>query len=129
LKSHLNERQQARSFGRSVGLVLLFIGAYQLWRGRVPLGAGMLMVGAVLLTLGTVAPMAINVPSRLWWRFSAALGWVNSRILLSLFFFLVLTPIGLIFRLAGRDTLAQRKRDSTWSPYPARPRDHFERLF
>lgn len=129
MKTRLNDRQQARSFGRSVGLVLLLIGLYQLWRGRVPLGIVMAGIGAMLVTLGTFAPMAITVPSRLWWQLSAALGWVNSRILLSLFFFLVLTPFGLVFRLLGRDPLSRRGHATTWSAYPAHGRDHYERMF
>ncbi len=127
--TRLTEVQQARSFGRSVGLVLLLIGLFQLWRGRTLLGGVMLAVGVVLVVLGTFAPAALRVPSRLWWRFATALGWVNSRILLSLFFFLVLTPIGLVFRLTGRDPLSQRAKGTTWSPFPGRPRDHFEHMF
>ena len=129
MTTRLSERDQARSFGRSVGLVLFLIGLYQLWRGRAPIGTGMTAVGAVLAVLGTFAPMAIRIPSRLWWRFSAALGWVNSRILLSLFYFVVLTPLGLVFRLAGRDPLSRRGGPTTWSPYPARPPKHYERMF
>ena len=120
---------QERAFGRSVGTVLALIGVYQIVRGRTTAGAWFVTIGAVLAVLGTFAPSALARPSRWWWRFSHALGWVNSRVLLSVFFFAVLTPVGLVFRLFGRDPLSQRATPSTWSPYPQRPRNHYERLF
>ena len=120
---------QERSFGRSVGSVLVLIGVYQFARGRPTAGVWMTSVGALLAALGTFAPAALNVPSRVWWRVSHALGWVNSRVLLSVFFFAVLTPVGVIFRLIGRDPLSQKPDGTTWTPYPARPPKHYEHLF
>jgi len=64
-------------------------------------------------------------------RLAHVLGWVNSRVLLTALFFLVLTPMGLVLRLAGRDPLRLRRREgSGWSPYPPRFRDpkHYERM-
>lgn len=121
--------QRARSFGRLVGVVLVLFGMYQAVRGRAIFGGVLAGVGALLAVLGTRAPAVLVVPSRIWWRFSHALGWINSRLLLTLFFFAILTPVGLLFRLMGRDVLAQRTKGSTWSPYPQRSRDHYEHLF
>ena len=60
------------------------------------------------------------------------LGYVNARVILTIAFALVLTPIGLFWRLIGKDPLArQRKNWAGWSPYPARYRDpdHFKRMY
>ncbi len=106
------------------------IGVFQIViRGRISAGVWLAGVGTVLALLGTFTPSVLRIPSRWWWRLSHALGWINTRVLLSLFFFVVLTPIGLLFRLLGRDPLSQRAGSSTWSPYPSRPRGHFERMF
>lgn len=135
MKTRLTERQQARSFGRSVGLVLLLTGIYQLWRGRLPLGGVMIAAGAVLAVAGTFAPGALRIPSRFWWTAARALGWVNSRILLSLFFFLVVTPVGVIRRWMGHNPLLPPgepgERKTGWTPYTARRDDphHYEHLF
>jgi hypothetical protein len=72
-----------RSFGVSVGGVLLLIAALLLWRrrlGRAEIVGG---IGGVLLVLGLVSPSLLRYPSALWWRFSRALGYVNARILLT----------------------------------------------
>ncbi|OHB60061.1 MAG: hypothetical protein A2167_08370 [Planctomycetes bacterium RBG_13_46_10] len=58
------------------------------------------------------------------------IGWMVSLILLSAFYFLLLTPIGLIFRLMGRDLLC-RKFDSSADSYwlPRRQPDSSDRYF
>jgi hypothetical protein len=123
-----------RSFGVSVGAVLLVIAAVLLWRGRVTRAEVLGAVGAVLLLLGLVQPALLKWPSALWWRFAAALGYVNSRIILTVAFALVLTPLGLIWRMLGRDPLRRRRPAagaSGWSPYADRYKDqkHYERMF
>jgi hypothetical protein len=67
-----------------------------------------------------------------WWKFAMILGYVNARIILTIAFLIVLTPLALIWRLLGRDPLAIQKRHwPGWSPYPARYRDkdHFTRMY
>ena len=121
-----------RSFGVSVGGVLLFIAALLLWRHRITRAEIVGGIGAVLLVLGLVAPALLKWPSALWWRFSHALGYVNARILLTLLFSLILVPLSLIWKALGKDPLARRRQQFPgWSPYPARyaDRKHFERLF
>lgn len=40
-----------------------------------------------------------------WYKLAEGLGWFNSRVLLSLVFYLIVTPIALLFRLFGNDPL------------------------
>jgi len=46
-------------------------------------------------------------------RFGAALGWLNSRILLGLMYFLVFAPMGVLMRLLGKDPMKRRIDPST----------------
>jgi hypothetical protein len=121
-----------RSFGVSVGLVLLAIAVALWWRGR-PLRAEILGgVGAFLLGAGLVHAPLLKYPSAAWWRFSRVLGHVNSRILLTVFFAIVFVPISAFWRLTRRDPLARRRSGwRGWSPYPERYRDpkHCQRMF
>jgi hypothetical protein len=121
-----------RSFGLSVGGVLVAIALALSWRGRLGRAEVLGGVGAFLLFFGTVRPQLLKWPSAAWWRFSRVLGYVNARILLTLLFSLLLVPVSFIWRVIGKDPL-QRRRDKFegWTPYPARYRDrtHFERMF
>ena len=76
-------------------------------------------------------PSALSGLAVVWGRVGHALGWFNSRVLLTAMFVFVFLPIGLVMRLLGNDPLERHKRASMWTPYPDRMRDpsHFERLF
>ncbi len=121
-----------RGFGLSVGTVLLVIALVLAWRGRVTRAEILGGVGAILVVLGYWRPSLLTKPSDAWWRLAMVLGWVNARVLLSLAFYLLLTPVGLVWKVTGKDPLTRRRAAwPGWSPYPARYRDrrHFERMF
>lgn len=120
-----------RSFGLGVGGVFLALGAWLCWRGSPTIGPILLGAGALLVGLGLVAPMVLRIPNRIWWRMALVLGWVNTRILLTLFFAVVLTPVGVVMRMFGRNPLRGASVRTNWIPYPSRRSDtqHFERLF
>jgi hypothetical protein len=125
-------RNPERSFGVSVGAVLLVIALVLWWRGRVGRAEILAVVGGVLLFFGLVQPRLLKWPSAAWWKFSGVLGYINARILLTLMFSLLLVPVSLLWRLTGKDPMARRRsKFEGWTPYPARYRDrtHFERMF
>ena len=121
-----------KSFGKAVGGFLLLLAAVLWWRGRVTNAEIMAGIGAVLVVLGFIAPRLLKWPSVVWWKFASILGYVNARIILTIAFLIVLTPLAFLWRLLGRDPLAIQKRHwPGWSPYPARYRDkdHFTRMY
>jgi len=121
-----------RSFGVSVGGALLLLSAALVWRGRISTAEVMGSIGAVLLVLGLSAPGLLFWPSKAWWRFAKALGHVNARIILTVAFAIVLTPMSIVWRLTGRDPLARRREKwPGWTPYPKRyaDRSHFTRMY
>lgn len=118
-----------RSFGLGVGAVCTVAGLLGWWRGYS--AASVLVVsGILLMTSGLLAPAALRVPNRVWWRFAQALGWINARVVLTAFFFVVITPAGVLMRLCGRDPLRSPAMTG-WFPYVARRRDrtHYDHLF
>ena len=91
------------------------------------------LIAVALLVPAVTRPTLLRIPSRLWWRLAHAIGWVNTRVLLSACFLLLLTPIGVLMRLCGWDPLHRRVRQqgSGWVPRPARYQDpkHYERMY
>ncbi len=58
--------------------------------------------------------------------FAHALGWVNTRVLLVIFFYLIITPAAFLARLFGKDLLSQRldpRAESYWIPKEDQPID------
>jgi Saxitoxin biosynthesis operon protein SxtJ len=102
------------------------------WYGRTLRAEILASVGVLLIALGVLKPALLARPNAWWWRFARAIGYVNARVLLTVMFAVVLVPLGLWWRLSGRDPL-MRRRDAWpgWLPYPARYRDgqHYERMF
>ena len=121
-----------RRFGLVLGGVFVLLGAVLAFRSSRLTGGVLGGFGALLVLLAAVAPALLGPLHRGWMALARLLGRVNTAVFLSIVFFLVLTPLGLAFRLSGRDELSRRRRrESGWGPYPERNRDrrHFEKMF
>ncbi len=68
-------------------------------------------IAAVLFLFGLMTPNFLLPVQKVWMGLAVALGWVNTRIILSLIFYTVLTPIGVVMRLF-HDPLDRRLRDA-----------------
>ena len=98
--------RELRRFALAVGGAFALLGALLLWRGR---GAGwvLLLVGVALVAAGVVAPRRLGPVQRGWMRVALAISRVTTPIFMGIVYFLVLTPTGLVMRLAGRRPLAR----------------------
>ncbi|MEX2188931.1 MAG: hypothetical protein WD875_19135 [Pirellulales bacterium] len=125
--------RQLRQFA-AAGLVLMPLAAW-LFAGR-PLGdawspwhtrqiGGLAALGGVLVALSFVAPRALRPVFVAASLLTLPIGLVVGEILLAVIYFLVFTPVALLFRLIGRDALDRkfdRSAASYWRP-KAPPRD------
>ena len=99
--THKGPANPEKSFGISVGIVLLLIAGFLVWRERLATAQIVGGIGAVLLVLGLVQPRLLKWPSAVWWRFALILGYVNARIILTVIFTIVFSPLGLLWRIIG----------------------------
>ncbi|MEM7587606.1 MAG: SxtJ family membrane protein [Acidobacteriota bacterium] len=139
IKELPSEPQDLRKFSWTVGgafillwAVILYVFPYLWGKGHdVPL---LWQIGAALAVVGTAVPLLVKPLYYGWMAFALCLGWVMTRVLLTIFFFLVITPVALIFKIIGRDAL-HRKLDrgaaSYWieKEYPIADRTRFEKFF
>ncbi len=122
-----------RKFGWVVGGAFLLFGALLVWRGH-EWGRYLLWAGGVLAVVGTVLPRVLKPVYFGWMSMAVVLGFFMTRVLLTVFFILVIAPVGLFFKLIGRDAL-HRKMDrsgtSYWieKTYPIRDRTRLEKFF
>ena len=127
------EIRQARRTALVVGGVLLALGAGSWWRAHPGRAAALAGAGLLLVLLAAVTPRAAVPFHRAWMKLVAALGYVNSRILLGLLYYGVMTPVGLLRRAMGRDPLRRRgaPAESYWVPRAKtrQERAQYERLF
>jgi hypothetical protein len=111
------------------------LGAIGMWpavvRGASP-RSWMVGLAVVLVVPALLAPRILAPAHRAWMALGDALGWVNTRVVLGLIFFGVVTPTGFVLRLAGRDPM-QRAFDANATTYrvprKTRPGVHMTRQF
>ncbi|MEM1043221.1 MAG: SxtJ family membrane protein [Bacteroidota bacterium] len=121
-------RRALRSFGLVVGGVFAGIAAVIVWRSGwtlTPWSTGFGSVGGTLALLGLAVPTVLRPVYRVWMGLAVVLGFAMTRVLLTLVFVLLVVPIGLALRLAGKDLLRlqlDREAKSYWLPRdPADP--------
>jgi hypothetical protein len=115
--------KELRTFGLVLGaLFVAFFGMLPLlhhhWSPLWPW-----ILAAVLWLFALIWPAALSWLHRGWTRLGLALGWVNTRVILTILFAISVVPVGLLMRLFGRDRMA-RKLDPGSASYrvPSRQR-------
>jgi hypothetical protein len=120
-----------RRFGLLVGAIFLAIGLWPVVRGR-DVHVWAVGVGAVLFAAGVLWPAGLRPVHRGWIALSEVLGWINSRLILGVIFFGLITPMAAVWRLLGRDPM-QRRFERSVDTYRVvrtpRPRLHMNRQF
>jgi len=99
----------------------------------VPLGYGLWALGGACLLLGLLAPRLLKPLYVGLTLVSLPIGFVVSHVIMALLFYGVFTPIGLVFRLLGRDPLERsfdRQAESYWIAHetPRDPKRYFRQF-
>jgi Na+/H+-translocating membrane pyrophosphatase len=99
------ERKSLREFGVTVGIAFGVLAALLYWREK-PHYVYFVPISIALILLGLAAPGLLRPVRKGWMKGAAAIGFVMTRVILTVLFFAVFTPIGLIAKLAGKKFLA-----------------------
>ena len=115
------DKKGLREFGLVTGAMIAFLfGLFFPWllELRIPLWPWILF--AVLAIWGLAAPNSLR-PVHYWWmRFALLLSKVTTPIILGIVFYLIISPMGLVMRLLGKDPM-QREKDDSLETYRVRP--------
>src|ERR1700676_1434089 len=110
--------RELRKFGWLVGGVFVAL-ATLMWLRHKPYFPYFLAPGVLLIVSGFLVPKILKYVYIAWMSVAIVIGFVVSNVILTVFFFLVITPIGLITRLLGKDFLAlkiDREAPTYWIP-------------
>jgi len=66
------------------------------------------IIAGVLIPWALLHPKSLDPVYRMWMKIGHVLGWINTRIILSILFYAVFLPTGLIVRLIGKDLLKRK---------------------
>ena len=93
-----------RSFGIVFFIVFLLIALYPLTYSQdIRIWSGIISI--IFLVLGLFNSKILTPLNKLWFKFGIFLGKIISPIIMGIIFFLVVTPIGLLMRLLGKDLI------------------------
>ena len=117
IKNIKSEKSDLRKFGIIIGVILLVIAGFLFWKEKESFQI-LLTFGVTLCILGIVIPFILKPIYWVWMIFATILGWIMTRVILSLLFYLIFTPIGFIGKLFGKQFIElkwKQSKDSYWN--------------
>jgi hypothetical protein len=125
IKSIKSTRRDLRKFGLTVGIFLLIIAGFLFWKQR-PSFPYFAYAGGALALAALIAPFLLKPVYKIWMSFAVVMGFIMTRMILTLLYYGLFTPTALVTKLLGKDLLEQdwdRKAASYWVKRPVAPFD------
>lgn len=108
--------RELRKFGLIMAaMISLFFGVLIPWIWSTGISGWVFAVAAAFVVVALLAPALLEPVHYVWMKIGLVLGWINTRIILGLLFFLIFVPLGLLLRLS-RDPM-RRKIDRSLPTY------------
>ncbi len=117
IKNIKSDKSALRTFGITIGLILMIFAGFLFWKEK-EIFYIFFTLGVALCFLSSAIPYLLKPFYWIWMILATILGWVMTRVILSLLFYLILTPIGLIGRLFGKQFVELRwdkSKKSYWN--------------
>ncbi len=117
IKEIKSDKKELRKFGYTIGIALLVIGTALLWSGK-PSSPYFISLGVINCLIGLIYPFLLKPVHKIWMSFSVVLGFIMTRIILTILFYLVFMPMRFIARIFGKkfiDLNFQEETDSYWN--------------
>ena len=102
-------KTELRSFGVTIGIILLLVAGFLFYKEKESFQI-FLYIAGTFIGLGLIIPIILKPIYIVWMVFAVVLGWFMTRVILSLLFYVIITPIGLVMRTFGKDFLDIKKQ-------------------
>ena len=126
IKNIKSEKSDLRKFGITIGLILLIIAGFLFWKEKESFQI-ILAIGITLFLTAIAIPAVLKPVYWIWMIFATILGWIMTRVILSLLFYIIFTPIGLILRFFGKQFLELRWDQSKESYWNIKTNEHLQK--
>ena len=128
LKNINTHKKELKKFGLTVGLVFSLIGLFLYFYHNISFGVYILGLGIVLIIAGALIPQALKIVYKYWMTAALVMGFFISRLILSILFYFVVTPIGLTAKLFGKDFLDRKIEKDKSSYWNHRPKEEYQKV-
>lgn len=116
-------RAEGRRFGLTVGAAFGVLAGLSWWRGHEVPPLVFAGLGAALIAAGLLAPMRLGPVFAAWMRLALLLSKITTPIVMSLVYFIVILPIGLVVRRIRHPLTRRATAGSYWVARPPAPGD------
>ena len=118
-----------RKFGLTVGLAFAAFGGIAFWRGHPTAFTVLASLGGALVLAGLVMPKQLRVVDNAWMKLALLISKVTTPIFMGVIYFVVLTPVGLVRRAFGANSLVHRAGATGFWADRGGARSSLDRLF
>ena len=98
-------KKDIKTFGYGLTGFLAILGAINLYKGNSNIYYYFFSAGFIALIISIIRPYTLMFLYKPMMLFAHAIGWFNTQVLLSLIFFLLISPISLILKIIKKDLL------------------------
>ena len=116
IKNIKSGKRELRKFGLTMGIVLAISGGFTCWRGK-DFCLYLFISSILFVFLGLVIPSLLRLFYKFWMSLAVLMSWLMTRIILSILFYLCITPMGLLAKLCNKDFLGRRFDKNSSSSY------------
>ena len=116
LKNQPATKKQLRTFGIALSILLAIIGLINFLKGNVTHYQWLWSAAILVFLITIIVPIVIKPVYRAAIFFAHVLGWINTRLILGIIYYLMFTPISLVFKIIKKDLL-DRKFDNQAKTY------------
>ncbi len=126
-KLDTSSRVEQRKFGLLMAAAISVVGCIR-WglHGFEHIPTYFFAVAAVFLVLGLAVPKVLEPLFVVWMKFAEVLNWVMTRLLLSVAFFLLITPVRILVAIFSEDPLKRKwlpSSESYWEAAEEQPKE------
>ena len=111
-------KSELRKFGLTIGIAFAVLGGLLFWRDK-SFWIYLEFVAAAFILGGLFLPQVLRPVEHIWMKAARVMGIVMTNVILTLAYFLVVSPMALIMKLFGRDPMSRtfdRSASSYWIP-------------
>jgi polyferredoxin len=116
IKNIKESNKDLRKFGITVGAAFIIIAAFLFWKqSDIYFYFG--IAGLFLFLAGLISPVILKPVNKAWMVLAILMGWLMTRVILTILFFVILTPISFLSKLFRKDFLnlkIDHNKESYW---------------
>jgi hypothetical protein len=122
---HSCNKKEIRKFSFTIGIFLIIAGLFLLWQG-IHWYIYVIFIAFLILVAGLLFPVRLKPFYIIWMSFAVVLGYIMTRVILTIIFYSIFAPVGLVLRILKKDILHQRFDQTAQSYWIKREKRKFD---